>query len=593
MWYIQEESRKDGPKYWLGGTQSPGRTIGRKVVDIRLRASSVSRVHAKICVQHASYYAPPGKHKQTTVVSVKDSSAYGTFLKYPQNHVASRGEAAGHHRRLNKEDPTDVYEGALLAFGAPSAWWQVCWWPILVLPSRLSPPERARLDEVCAWTSLQQTEQMTDSVTHLITSTCVSTSQKFLTMLARNGHVVQLAWLEALQMVVVNACKSISAAETEEVAVAATLLPIEENYLPPFSQQDLQNYVPDVLQNVLKPTIRERRKNMFKDIVFAFVREERRAWWAYIIDHLGGIAILSGAIPNRPELKGRRILYLNDGVNGRHREQVSGFKYMEERDVIESIIRADLVPIEHALDLVRLENPKLCNPRTAQGNNQQRSGHTSGGADTTDVATPGPLDAESGDESYASGAADTYRRDNQTNTNVMTDGEEHRLESSGVSLQGKVGNRPTVQMPETSPQRLAKDRELQRKRLRPASDQEEPVGKTGVHETNQGDECGNEITPHHVPLFDEISNNEREFFSVPAVPNSEHRAGTSMGDEGDVRPFRKRKLPSATSVLLRRVTVVRDHKVYNTGAKRRLVSQDQPQGLSETGDCVSSSESEE
>ncbi|PXF47295.1 Nijmegen breakage syndrome 1 protein [Gracilariopsis chorda] len=592
MWYIQEESRKHGPKYWLGGTQSHGRTIGRKVVDIRLRASSVSRVHAKICVHTASFYAPPGKHKQTSGVSVTDFSAYGTFLKYPQNHIASRDEPAGHHRRLNKDDPTDVYEGALLAFGAPSAWWQVCWWPILVLPSRLSPAERARLDEVSAWTSLQETEQMTDSVTHLITSTCVSTSQKFLTMLARNGHVVQLAWLEALQMVVVNACKSILSAETEDVAIAATHLPIEENYLPPFSQQDLSNYVPDVLQNVLKPTQRERRKNMFRDIVFAFVREERRAWWASIIDHLGGVTVLSRAIPERPELRGSRVLYLKDIAEGRHFERVSGFTYMEEKDVIESILRADLIPIEYALDLVRLENPKQCNPRTAQGSNQQRSGQTSGGADTTDVATPGPLDAESDDESYASGAADAYRRCGQSKATVMSAGEERAVEARSVGSRDKSRQNPSVQESEQGTQRLTKDRELHRKRLRSASDQGEHVGKTGPHATNQCDDPSNEITPHDVSLFDEISHSKREFFSVPAAPNSEHKAGASVGDEGDVRPFRKRKLPSATSVPLRRVKVVRERRVYNTGAKRRLVSQDQPQRLSETRKCVSNSDSE-
>eukprot|EP00178_Gracilaria_changii_P004485 TRINITY_DN1723_c0_g1_i1.p1 TRINITY_DN1723_c0_g1~~TRINITY_DN1723_c0_g1_i1.p1 ORF type:complete len:588 (+),score=70.33 TRINITY_DN1723_c0_g1_i1:150-1913(+) len=578
MWYIQEESRlTKGPKYWLGGRNSTGRTIGRKLVDIRLKASSVSRIHARLTVHKASFYAPTGTHRQTTVVCVVDSSAYGTFLKYPKNHVVSREEPAGHHRRLNKGDLTEVYEGALLAFGAPSAWWRVCWYPILVLPSRLPNAARTRLQEVAEATSLEVTDNMSENVTHLVTSSCVSTSQKFLLMLARDVHVVQPAWLEALHMVVLNACNAVAIAESDEIASAATCLPHEDKYLPPFSEADAANYVPDVLQNVWKPSQREKRHKMFENIVFAFEAEHRCSWWAPIINLLGGVTILSKVLNKRPQLKGKRVLHLGDQeLEGTKHEQEDIRKVCEkEKDLIECILRADLAPIESALDDVREELFRPGNTRVDIGSNPQKSVIPLGGAEVTDVATPGPLDADSDVESDVSGAAETYRASSRGNSNNFSPTTGARREA------GRLEKTTSKSVPKW------KDLKIDVQDFESEADPQQKRVRSGVHqrESNKGNdnpEEDREIGPRIVSdsalgegiEFDGEKDNERVFFPVSSAPSAPGLNSTPV-DGRDVRPFRRRKLPSASTLPLKRVKALDETNLYNVGGRRHLLSREE------------------
>ncbi|KAI0564907.1 Forkhead-associated (FHA) [Gracilaria domingensis] len=543
------------------------------MVDIRLKASSVSRVHAKISVNRASFYAPTGSHKQTTVVCVVDFSAYGTFLKYPKNHAASREEPAGHHRRLNKEHPTEVYEGAFLAFGAPSAWWQVCWYPLLVLPSRLPPAARTRLGEVAAATSLQVADQMSENVTHLVTCSCVSTSQKFLIMLARNGHVVQPAWLEALHMIVINACTSIAVAESDDVASTSTNLPMEENYLPPFSEDDAANYVPDILQNVLKPTQRGKRKNMFENIVFAFETEDRSYWWAPIVDILGGVTVMSRSLSKRPELKGKRVLYMGDkALERRNYEQNVSGMCSKEKDVIECILRADLTPIESTLHIVCEDIFRHGNGGVTTSNNVLKSTPVLGGADVTDVATPGPLDADSDAESDVSGAAETYRASSRGSAKNFS---KSKQTEQRCDTKAKPGSEDVSQWHDLKKkdQNCDKEGDSQQKRVRSNAQR--------VESGNNISENDREIAPRIVGNkpneestdFDGGRDNERVFFAVQSEPAQSERNGVPS-DGGDVRPFRRRRLPSAPSVPLKRVKVLDETKIYNTGGRRLMVAQE-------------------
>lgn len=522
MWYLTEEKFSDGrsepsPKYWLGGTATSGRTIGRKHVDIRLKASSVSRTHAKISVLKAAFYTPTGDSRQSTSVSVQDSSAYGTFLKYPEGHTSNRGEVAGHHRRLDKDTPTDVCEGALLAFGAPSAWWRVAWNRTAVLPSRLTTTESNRLDQISAATSLEVVDTWSEVVTHLIVSTCHATSMKFLTALANGNHVVTTSWAEGVNSVVTNACKAITEARTEEAVVLATSLPDEKHHAPSFSKEDESTFSHEVLNSVFDPAKRGLRKDMLRGVVLAFAREERRARWVVVVETLGGRAILARAARTRAMAEGSKLIFVKE--DARRGREAESERYIAESVLVEAILRADLAPLTTSMEPVM---------------NQ---------AEVTDVATPGPLDADSDVDS-----------DDTERTNP---GKSQRRAQTADAI---VDNLDSVEKDDVAgtKRKRSRPKEEQKKRVRPSPSAKE-VGRPSRADAGGNDPQANpndvanehEINPE--VEIDHANVNERAFFTigkVAAPPRPSEPRSTGI----DVRPFRRKNVSSQSTIPLKRVS---------------------------------------
>lgn len=299
MWYLIEENPEQppAPRHWLGGVaHTEGRTIGRKHVHIRLKASSVSRTHAKLIVQKAPFFAHPHPHRHTTTVSIIDSSAYGTFLKYPDGHRLAKSSPS-HHVRLDKNTPTQIFDGALLSFGAPAAWWRLVWHPFLAVPSHLSNSERLRLAEIVTQSGLEVSDDWAENATHLVTNHCASHSMKFLSALASRAHVVTTAWAAFVYNVVINAGQAIAGAQHSDAAVAevATRLPDEKRFTPEFKPEDVEMYGNDVLKHVFDEANVKKRATLFQNFTISFLVERRFARWSNIIELCGGHATLANA----------------------------------------------------------------------------------------------------------------------------------------------------------------------------------------------------------------------------------------------------------------------------------------------------------
>lgn len=504
MWYLTEERNLDnsqtypGPKYWLGGVTGGGRTIGRKHVDVRLKASSVSRTHAKLTVVKASFYTPSIRPHSTSL-SVFDSSAYGTFLKYPQGHSSNRGDANAHHRRLDKNTPTDVCEGALLAFGAPASWWRVAWYPIACCTTRLSNDERIRLDKVSDLTSLEVLDSWTEDVTHLVANFSIPSSSKFLSAVAFDRHVVTPAWVEAVHHIVTDACKAITEAGTDLATIPKTNLPDEKLFLPPFATDHHAPISADILSTIFEPAKRARRKALFKGIALAFAREDRRSRMAAIVEHLEGIAVLASAI--RGNLDGKQVVYVVE--DGKQSEVDSERKWMPEAAVIEAILTADFSPLEGGCAAV---------------------------AEVTDVATPGPLDAESDPES-----------DDSEGTNPI---KAQSRKPDTARVLGAKRSRIPIETP--------------RKRSRPVEEPTKERKPAAIQETDDVPE---------VPIPDVENINLRNIdgvnprlFMDTIAPLSYPQRPSTEGNDGDVRPFRRKTMIEAKIIALKRVRVERDTK---------------------------------
>ncbi len=348
MWYLVEDSPEPAdtpaPRYWLGGTHSGGRIIGRKNVHIRIKAASVSRTHATVRVVPSSYYSlseNPVRQRTTSVV-VEDSSAYGTYIKYPPGHPSNRtGEAAGHHRRLDKNSPTGVQEGALLAFGAPSSWWRLGWCEIVCFPSGLWARHQERLQEVMKDAGLEVVKDFSKAVTHFITGECKTSSMKFLFALVRGVHIVTPAWANSVQQTVKEACKEITEAQNNTAAVAASKLAPEALFVPPFHAADKSAFS-DIIDSVFNPDTKNRRIGLFKSLVFAFSREDRRAKWAQVLEHLGASVILVRAIKGHPREE-HTVIVTPDGSKRRRSTADSSPQSSDAAEKIASISEALLI----------------------------------------------------------------------------------------------------------------------------------------------------------------------------------------------------------------------------------------------------------
>eukprot|EP00177_Eucheuma_denticulatum_P004953 GFKZ01009004.1.p1 GENE.GFKZ01009004.1~~GFKZ01009004.1.p1 ORF type:complete len:672 (+),score=89.79 GFKZ01009004.1:213-2018(+) len=566
MWYLIEEpdtvpATKQRPCYWLGGLTGNGRTIGRKHVDIRLKASSVSRTHARVTIQKSPFYSPSllsGRQTHhATSVFVQDSSAYGTFLKYPAGHPSNRAESAvGHHRRLDKDAPVEVCEGALLAFGAPSGWWRLGWHHIVISCSRIPLDTKERIEEIVALTGIETCDTWGEGCTHLVMNECDVTSFKWLRALVECKPIVTSAWLEAVRHTVAETCRGITEAPNEEAAMAICRLPDVAAYIPPFCKADIDFYGDEPLGQVWAEAIVEKRKKLFDGCVFVFGREERRARWALIVELLGGVAVFG-----KKRVNSGKVFYMQGeyGSGRRAYEDVPGRAYVPENVLTEVIVRADLEPMHKAV-LVK-----------------------SGGAEVTDVATPGPLDndseGESDDDSEIaavgmSTGAERRNREGMATVGVRSDSEKRTgKQGSGADFVGEKGVQDSSQgtwakkrARVTGEREAGEQSKLEAKETRPIA----AIDGEGLGEYD-------EVVGGHSACNEEVVDNsdvnQRVFFEVGRGVddkgahveggNDDNKAtwdnaaaDGAMNVVRNVRRFRRRKIPQLSVIPLKRAQVM-------------------------------------
>lgn len=511
--------------------------------------------------------------------------------------------AVGHHRRLDKATPTELWDGALLAFGAPHDWWRLSRDNYVLVPSRLSQAERSRLLSIADITSCEIGDTWTEESTHLVTDCCSSSSIKFLTVLAEGKHVVNTAWTEALRHVVVESCRANTEAPEGEARAKASELPDEKRFVPPFSPADQAVFTAEELTAVFEDKVQERRKNMFKNIKFAFSREERRSRWVTIVEALGGSTTLAKAITSSHPLEGIVFVQGEQGASKKASESLEtlGRTFLPESALGAAIIRADL------------ESLKL---ESVSSGDASPSMVKSNAAEITDVATPGPLDSESDVDSDESDTANERRKAAGRSGDPM-DIVDAIAEVDGIGRVAKSKSRPLTKRgapTETKEKKESKDShsvELSRaaplslpskKRARPLSGSSlegsgSPQSKRNAISVSE--EPADGVEKVHVTAsvtaepIDNSDLNERAFFPVETVNSSADAPGGSVeavvssAVGSSVRPFRRRKLPQADAIPVKLVryveTTERDFerpRLHSEARYRRRRGQDGAEVLS-------------
>lgn len=599
MWYLTEVKPKreqlSGPKYWLGGVNGGGRTIGRKHVDIRMRASSVSRKHADIIVSAAAFYTPTANRRQRSCISVVDSSAYGTFLKYNPSDTPRHVVADGHHRRLDKDTPTDIYEGAMLAFGAPTVWWRLCWRSVVITCTRLSVDQNTRIRNITQATALELADDLDSDVTHLVVPEVLPSNIRFLTALATNRHIVTPAWVEAVHSIASRACNAIAEAATKEAAAKATELPDEATFLPSFLEGQRSVYLDDDSSSIFAEDRRKARKNLFKHIVFAFPREERRSRYVSLIEALGGKTVITAAATAADKNDSNtRYIYINDSPSSSptsyHQNRPRGREKQAfpETAIMSAILRANLSSFVVSSEDLEAQQP----------------------LENTDVGTPGPLDVESDPESEVSDGTNPHVHNVDK---VQEDGLEAvkpdfvvgnlPVEAMDVDQEANkdeeiIHNTNDVDQQEVSFHISSNPSHLGKKRVRGDTimtgtsgqdnrgtkyenvGEEDQVLDISLTEKGSKDDIANITSENNIKSETEKtqkaedlpgsasnvhSKDERNFFVVQPA-----KLSMASGSSKDVRTFCKRSLPSASKVPLKKVRYVEelpDVSVY----ERRLV----------------------
>lgn len=360
MWYLVEDSPPPeeipAPKYWLGGVNSGERLIGRKNVHIRIKAASVSRAHATVRVVPAAFYTlstrePP--HIRSTAVILEDSSAYGTYVKYPPGHASNRvGVIEGYHSRLDKNVPTEIREGALLAFGAPTAWWRLVWQNILCYASALSQQQSENLSFVVKVSGLQVASDFSADITHFVVEQYKTANMKFLSALVRGIHVVTPAWLNSVQHTVQESCPLITETLMNAAPLAACKLPDEQQFLPTFSEDDKSNFPSDVLESTFTENATEKRSEVFKNRTFGFPREEARAKWAPVLERMGASALLSTS----PRAKKFDVVHVGVSEAPRRKRSLSYLDSSNDKITEQALISAILSGDESHIAIPTLQS---------------------------------------------------------------------------------------------------------------------------------------------------------------------------------------------------------------------------------------------
>lgn len=563
MWYLKEEATREKPcapiPYWLGGVEGGGRTIGRKNVDIRLKASSVSRTHATIRVQKSSFH----RASHGTVPTVEDSSAYGTFLKYPQGHAANRAsQRDGHHDRLNKETPVEICEGALLAFGAPSPWWRVGWKSILVLPHKLDERQSTRLEEVVSCAGLAVAKPNSKDfadITHVVTSVCRTSSGTFLRAVIEGKRIVTPGWTNALETMVSGSCKQVFTSGNDEEALTATAIPDEEAYRPPYSEEDISTYGKAAI-TVAHDRSRDRSK-IFSSIVFYFAAEDRFGRWNSVLRSCGATCTVGSTSLH----EGRRIVHVTaappDGDDSPGMQP-----FCTETDVVRAILTADAGPIQEA----SRGTPAVAAPAIA------------------DVATPAPSDsdAETADNDpvetvhanstgLKAGRRKRPRRPSGSVESADDDGDGHsgRLVSSDAVFSGDregcgqkaAGSNPDG--PSTETDRCAGSKKV--------------LDQAGGSNGGPGDVAGRSYEGDEVD--DDV--NQVVFFDLPHEANG-RSAFESPEDKTNVKTFKKQQVPGADSGGQLALERVREAELELTPRASSSFRNDESEGINKGDEDV-------
>jgi len=345
MWYLEETApaATPAPRYWLGGISSAGRTIGRKNVHIRIKTPSVSRTHATVRVSEASSYLlsnDDSSYVRSTSVHVEDASAYGTFVQYPPDHTGERGGLAlDGYTRLNKKIPAEVHPGAQLAFGAPSNWWNLQWHPILCyIPPYESSKKTIGSAAKGAGMDISNT-YFAGITTHIVVSKVDITCFSILNALVNGLHIVTPAWVSSVQHTAKEACKLISEAQNNDAALAAAKLAAEDRFKPALHDDTIAEYPEDALDKlfIASDSIKEKRKGLFKNKVFAFVNKNTRSKWKDLLKNLGARTLVAGSL-NGKNRDGMIIVEDSDGKGSRKRKNADK---ITEKSIILALLTAD------------------------------------------------------------------------------------------------------------------------------------------------------------------------------------------------------------------------------------------------------------
>jgi hypothetical protein len=556
MWYLQEQpppvAANESPKptppsvlYWFGGVGGASRTIGRKNVDIRLKATSVSRTHATIRVQRSSFH----KEYNGTVPNVEDSSAYGTFLKYPAGHHANRASwNDGHHDRLNKESPVELFEGALIAFGAPGGWWRVSWYPVLAYPHGLDKPQTDhinRIVEISGLSVVGSESAWSSSVTHVVTPKCHASSTTFLRALVTGKYIVTPAWADSVCNMVRDSCAAASAAINDAAASALTAIPREEKYMPPFADEDVAMFDSSVLMSpVFGTEKRKARSSLFSSVTFVFPNNDRRVHWNAILEACGAHTVLQSAADSATTTK------LVDVRSSSLDPRLSAEPACTDRDIILAILTTDADPIfkasRGAASALQVAVPSVI----------------------PDIPTPAPSDsdAETADNDAAEDAGAGASATSAARALILgADGSDvvaqdvsaapcDRKQKGGAIEHddGKLVKDTSVLGRNASKRARAyedADEDTTSKKSRRA--EKDTVKLSGMANEFQGDDIVDEK--------DDDDMNPRDFFSVPdgdpgasASVFNDAAAGGSSSGVVDVRPFKRKTIPMLAAVPLRK-----------------------------------------
>lgn len=331
MWKLERESEGGGQQYYfLSDTEY---VVGRKNCLILIEDDqSISRSHATFSVNHP--LSSLGRPDIIPVLSVKDSSKYGTFVN---------GE------KMASATSRNLKSGDKITFGVYNSKFRVVYEPLVACSSCLSSTEKSSLNQALQLLGGHIVNNWTENCTHLVMTSVKVTIKTICALIC---------------------CKSIVKPEYFSEMIKAIKekrsLPEPTSFVPIIDEPSLQTDSLDLSEN-------RKRKLIFKDYIFLFLTAKQHKKLSSAVHFGGGKAqLLVGECEDKHLLENPKTLVIDVGATESQLSESQTPTWVTSiMNVLQGKGLRAIPEAEIGLAVIYMSTEIYCNPQQRAGNRNE------------------------------------------------------------------------------------------------------------------------------------------------------------------------------------------------------------------------------
>ncbi|KAG8570466.1 hypothetical protein GDO81_011284 [Engystomops pustulosus] len=336
MWRLQRESAGGVTHHFLLDADY---VVGRKNCAVLIEDDqSISRAHATFSVSHP--LAHLGQPDKIPVLTIKDSSKYGTFIN---------------EEKMEPGSSRSLKSGDKVTFGVYNSKFRVIYEPLVACSSCLSGSEKSSLTQSILKLGGHVVNNWTEKCTHLVMASVKVTIKTLCALIC---------------------CRSIIKPEYFSEMVGAiqqkTPLPALASFIPIIDEPSLQSDSLDLSDNT-------KRRTVFRNKTFLFFTAKQHKKLSAVI-HLGGgkTKLLTGEVEDKTLLENPNVCVIDVGMAESQSSESQGFPawITSTVEILQSKGLRSIPESEIGLAVIYMSTEIYCNPLQdgVNGSETEKSG---------------------------------------------------------------------------------------------------------------------------------------------------------------------------------------------------------------------------